>query len=104
MNTHEKIPAFAINLKSRIDRFKSIHSEFLDHKGFQLEIVKAIEDPNGAYGLWKTIYTIINEADKRGDKFVLICEDDHIFTQYFNMEEFKNRITECKSIGVDILP
>lgn len=103
MNTHEKIPVFAINLESRIDRFKSIRSEFLDHKGFQLEIIKAIEDPNGAYGLWKTIYTIINEANKRRDKFVIICEDDHIFTQYFDMEGFKNRIAECKSIGVDVL-
>ncbi len=77
-NTHEKIPVFATNLKSRIDRFKSINSEFLNHEGFQLEIAGAIEDSNGAYGLWKTIYTIINDADKRGDKFVRICEDDHI--------------------------
>lgn len=103
MNTHEKIPVFAINLKSRTDRLKNINSVFLNHGSFQLEIVRAIEDSNGAYGLWKTIYTIIDDADKRGDEFVLICEDDHIFTQHFDIENFKNKITESKSIGADVL-
>lgn len=103
MNIQNRIPAYVINLKSRIDRFKNIHSEFIDHKEFQLLIVEAIEDSNGAYGLWRTIYSIIDEADKRGDKFVLICEDDHVFTQYFKMEDFKSRITECQVIGVDVL-
>lgn len=103
MNTHEKIPAFAINLKSRVDRLKSIHSEFLNHEGFKLEIVEAIEHVNGAIGLWKTIYSIINEAYKRGDKFVLICEDDHVFTRHFDMEDCINRIRECQSIGIDVL-
>jgi hypothetical protein len=103
MHTHEKIPVFAINLKSRVDRFKSINSEFLNRGSFQLEIVKAIEHPYGAYGLWKTIYNIIDDSDKRGDEFVLICEDDHIFTEHFDIEDFKDKITESKSIGADVL-
>ena len=90
-------------MKSRVDRFKSIKSEFLNLGSFQLEIVRAIEHPYGACGLWKTIYNIIDDSDKRGDEFVLICEDDHIFTNSFGVDQFKSTIQECESMGVDVL-
>lgn len=48
MHAHQKIPVFAINLKSQVDRFKSIYSEFLTCGSFQLEIVRAIELTYGA--------------------------------------------------------
>ncbi|MFC1226224.1 hypothetical protein ACFE6N_20645 [Pedobacter sp. BG31] len=103
MNTHKWIPVFAINLKSRTDRFLNIKSEFRRYNFFKLEVVKAIEDANGGYGLWKTIYAIIAEADRRGDDYVLICEDDHIFTSHFNIKDLMNNIAKGKLLGIDVL-
>ncbi|NII83145.1 glycosyl transferase [Pedobacter sp. SG908] len=103
MTSEKKIPVFAINLKSRIDRFENITLEFLKYKEFRLHVVEAIANPNGAVGLWQTIYNIIEGAQKREEEFVIICEDDHIFTDQFRTDQFKTIVQKCKSLEVDVL-
>jgi GR25 family glycosyltransferase involved in LPS biosynthesis len=82
----QPIPTFVINLQSRTDRKASVLEEFDSRSEFSLEIVDAIYWDPGSTGLWKTIKQIISIAKEIGHEFILICEDDHTFTENYSHE------------------
>lgn len=74
--------AYVINLKHRTDRWEKVQEDFKDAP-FKLERYDAIKigDPphfatKGTYALFYTHQKIIQEAKERGDKTLLIMEDD----------------------------
>lgn len=74
--------AYVINLKHRTDRWQKIQEDFKDAP-FKLERYDAIKvgDPphyatQGTYALFYTHQKMIQEAKERGDKTLLIMEDD----------------------------
>ena len=77
-----RIPTFIINLRSRVDRKAHILKEFLGHEEFDVIIAEACEHKIGAIGLWNTIKHIIKDLVRKEDEFVLVCEDDHMFTPH----------------------
>lgn len=98
-----RIPTYVVNLKRRVDRKEHILSEFSGKEEFDLNIVEAIEDPIGAVGLWKTILSILKKADADRDEFIVICEDDHQFTENYAPGIMDRVIAEALKIGADIL-
>lgn len=98
------IPTYVINLPDRIDRRKSIESEFKDKAEFELHIVEAIKHPIGAVGLWKSITSIIREVVQKGeDDVIIICEDDHIFTENYQRDKFLDQVMRGAQLGTQIL-
>jgi GR25 family glycosyltransferase involved in LPS biosynthesis len=98
----ENIPAYVINLKRRPDRLEAIREEFKDRKEFSLKVIEAVEHEVGAIGLWESFLHILKIADDDSD-FVLICEDDHFFTEDYSLERLLDCIDTGRKTGADVL-
>lgn len=97
------IPTFVINLKERADRRKHILQEFEGRDEFQVQLVEAAKGENGAVGLWMSICNIIQQAKDTDEDFVLICEDDHVFTPNYNREKFLRQVMLAGAMGTQLL-
>lgn len=101
----EKIfmPVHIINMKERADRRKHILKEFASHEEFQPQIEEAVHDEVGAVGLWRSFCNIIRSAQEKDEDYVLICEDDHFFTNHYDKEIFFRQVMLAGSMGADLL-
>lgn len=94
---------FAINLEERVERKKHILSEFEKYREFELTIVKATQHNVGSWGLWLTIKNIVQNAIDNDEDYIIICEDDHAFTEAYDKETLKAAIHKLKSVEADVL-
>jgi glycosyl transferase family 25 len=98
-----KHDVFIINLKDRIDRRKHCLNQFKDKTEFRVTFVDAIRHEIGAIGLWQTMREIINSADNKELSCVIICEDDHSFTDFYKYEFLESAISNIDNINGDLL-
>ena len=103
MNDEFFLPTYIINLKSRPERLMHIKNEFEGRNEFKINFVEAIEDSVGAAGLWKTVNKIIKLAIENDDDVILICEDDHYFTQDYEKKALFDHIIEANNQQADLL-
>ncbi|GHE44112.1 glycosyltransferase family 25 protein [Sphingobacterium griseoflavum] len=96
-----KIPTYIINLEKRKDRKVYVKEQFLSRPEFNIKFFNAIEDTIPAIGLYKSLYTIINQAHEQKLPFVLICEDDHQFTNFYNKDVFINYLKRLRKYNAD---
>ena len=94
---------YVINLKNRTERLHYITTEFMKFQEFDVKIFPAIEDKNGAFGLYRSFKAIISEVQTMGVGYVIICEDDHKFTANFDMDLLNKYIEIGCHSGMDIL-
>lgn len=97
------IITYAINLESRKDRLKHITEQFHGRDEFLLNIVPAIKDDIGAYGLYQTVYKIVEMEFSRNSKFFILCEDDHVFTENYSKDFMHSSIINAQNFNADIL-
>lgn len=97
------IPTYVINLPNRIDRKQHILKEFQSKDEFELKIIEACTHPVGAIGLWNSIVKIIKEAIRNDDDAIIICEDDHYFTENYSSDYLLDNILGAFEQGADIL-
>lgn len=97
------IPVYVINLKKRADRKAQILEEFAERDEFDVSIVEAQEHPIGALGLWNSIHSIIREVISGPQEYIIICEDDHQFTEHYDKELFLTSISEASELKADIV-
>jgi len=98
-----KIKTFVINLPQRRDRKEHTLEQFFEKNEFEVVIVEAQVHKIGAVGLWTTIVDIIKTAIAGDDELIIICEDDHQFTNQYSKEFFFDAIENAKNFGADIL-
>lgn len=98
-----KIPTYIINLETRTDRREHIEKEFRGRNEFSPKIVAAHTHAYGNIGLWNTIKHIISELAEPDYDFILICEDDHIFTESYSVPFLEHAIAEAKALNADVL-
>ncbi|EEI92469.1 hypothetical protein HMPREF0765_2084 [Sphingobacterium spiritivorum ATCC 33300] len=98
-----KIPVYIINLKERIDRQTHILNEFKDKPEFEIFLFEAIRDAIGAVGLWKSITAVVKLAKEKGEDLIIICEDDHQFTENYNYNQLLKNIERGERFGANIL-
>lgn len=95
--------AYVVNLAYRNDRWNHIKSEFRSKPEFELVRVEGVQKKNGALGLWLSIRGIIEASQERGDRFTLICEDDHKFTSDYSVEFFDKIVQQAEKLSADVL-
>ncbi len=100
---YSQIPTYGINLRKRSERKKSLLAEFMNRKEFSLTIVPAIEHSVGSFGLWQTVHGIVKHANETSLDYILICEDDHIFTEEYDFAQFRLAIDSCIKMEADVL-
>lgn len=97
------IPTYVINLRKRTDRKENVLKEFAGREEFKVDIVEAVEHKRGATGLWLTIRDILQNRVGPTEEFILICEDDHQFTENYAREYLMKSIREAAERGADVL-
>jgi len=99
----ESIPVHIINLKKRVERKTHILKEFSGHPEFEPILIEAIECSDGAVGLWMTIVKILKEGRLFRDNCIVICEDDHEFTEEYSADILLDAIEFVSEKKGDIL-
>ena len=97
------IHAFVINLKKRIDRRAHILKEFNQRNEFNVTIVEAQEHKIGAAGLWNTLKCILQDQINKGHEYIIVCEDDHQFTDCYSKELLFSAIAKAGEKNADLL-
>lgn len=97
------IPVFIINLKERTDRLFHIRNEFCNRPEFNLTIVSAYKHQIGAVGLWNTICHILKDLVNDDNEFIILCQDDHQFTNEYSNDLLSCCIIEAQKKGADVL-
>lgn len=100
---YKYIPVYVINMKTRPERKEHIMREFEGRKEFDITIVEACTHEKGTIGLWNSIVKIVNQAQKNGDDVIILCEDDHFFTEYYSAGLLMKEIKEAYMQEADIL-
>ncbi|SHM45708.1 hypothetical protein [Mucilaginibacter sp. OK098] len=103
MTSQIPIPTFIINLKSRPDRKEHIQYEFAGRDEFVIQVIEPITHQYPVISLWNTIKYVVSAATNNNDDYVLICEDDHIFTPQYSSEALRDAITEADELQADVL-
>ena len=97
------IPTYIINLKIRPDRREHILQEFEGRDEFNATIIDAHRHEIGSIGLWNTIKDIVTQALDQQHDYILICEDDHLFTAAYSKETLQQAISEAIAVDADVL-
>lgn len=103
LSPDRQIPTYIINLLERTDRMKSSIREFHGKHEFDFEFIATERDSNAAVGLWKNILHAIKQAKVSEKEYVLVCEDDHIFTSCYSKERLFNSIDTAIRLETDVL-
>lgn len=96
------IPTFIINLEKRTDRKGYAMRQFEGRPEFDVQFFSAIQDTIPAFGLYKSLHSIVTCAQRQELPFVLICEDDHKFTHNYNTTLFRSYIDCLEKYDADI--
>ncbi|WP_293785067.1 hypothetical protein [uncultured Pedobacter sp.] len=97
------IPTYIINLAKRTDRKAHVLNEFDGRKAFLPVLTNAIEHETGAFGLWKTLIKVIKQQEKNDRDYIILCEDDHMFSADYTDEILYRSIKQADALGADIL-
>ena len=97
------IPTYVINLNEREERKKHIINEFKNKPEFDITFVEACYHPIGAIGLWNSIVKVIKKAIEEDNDVILVCEDDHYFTEHYRKKYLFDNIVLAHEQGADIL-
>lgn len=97
------LPVYVINMKERVERKQHIIKEFDNKEEFELNWVEASVHPIGAVGLWNSMIKIIKMAKEKGDDIIVICEDDHYFTENYSPKLLFKEVTEAYIQGAEVL-
>lgn len=97
------IPTYIINLPERTERLNHIKNQFVNKKEFDLTIVEAHKHEIGALGLWLTIRDVIQSAIDNEEEIIIICEDDHEFTEHYSREYLIKNILDAYYENIDFM-
>lgn len=98
-----RIKTYLINLEDRTDRRKHILKEFENRSEFEIELVKAIRHEVGSWGLWLTIKSIISQSLDLQENYIIICEDDHRFTEHYDYKSLIRILDKLRNWNADVL-
>lgn len=97
------IPTYVINLKERTDRLQHALKQFEGKPEFEVHVIEASSHEIGAVGLWQSILKIIEQVKDGDDDVIIICEDDHTFTEHYDRNTFLKNMIEASEQGVELL-
>lgn len=97
------IPTYIINLPERNDRRSHILRQFDGKAEFQVHVIDACKHEVGAIGLWNSICKIIRIAKRKKEDVIIICEDDHYFTDCYNKDYFIENVILAGNNGAELL-
>lgn len=98
-----KIPVFAINLPNNSKRRAYIQEQFKNRPEFELSVFRGVKSKTGYLGFLKSIKNVIKLVIQSDYDFVIICSDDHVFTENYKKESFINCVIDAGNAGAKVL-
>jgi GR25 family glycosyltransferase involved in LPS biosynthesis len=99
----QPIPTYIINLRSRPERKIAVLQEFEGKPEYDITLVEAIPHEIGLHGLWATMKHILTSLAPNDTPYILICQDDHQFTEHYSFETLEQSILEAQHLDADII-
>ncbi len=96
------IPTYIITQKREVDRIENIYSEFNNKSEFRLKIINISKSPSNLE-YWKSIVKIVKMAIKQDDDIIIVCKDNHYFTDNYSTEFLFRNTLGAQEQGADIL-
>ncbi len=62
---------------------------------FFVEVIQSTRNEKGNVGLWNNVRRCVKLAIERGEDFIILCEDDHVFTKDYSYDFLYKCITEA---------
>jgi len=97
------IPTYVINLKKRTDRKSHILKEFAGRTEFYLHIIVVEEGEIAPIELWNTIKYILRNLVSPDEEYIIVCQDDHSFTEDYRKELLFKAIIDAQKREAAIL-
>lgn len=97
------IPVYAINMKERSERREHIIQQFEGKPEFEFHLVEACKHAKGNHGLWNSIVKTVRKAKENDEEAIIICEDDHYFTEHYSPGLLFKEIRETYIQGGELL-
>ena len=97
------LPVYAFNLRSRPDRLANLKLQFENKPEFDVTYMEAVQHERGNVGLWKSICNAVRLAKERSEDLIVLCEDDHIFTEAYDKRLLIANIAGAYKQGAELL-
>lgn len=95
--------ALAINLKERPNRLLHIHEQFRGRPEFDFKVLSFDRKKPSTKALWDNVVGIVKYAKMHKKEYVIICEDDHQFTEVYDNLSFTRLIAKARTFHADVL-
>lgn len=97
------LPVYVINLKEREERLIHILKEFDDVKKFNITIIQSYKNDKANVDLWNNVKKCIKAGIEEDHDFIIVCEDDHAFTDAYSYQYLLECIQEARNKDAEIL-
>lgn len=98
------IPTYVLHSSDhRGGRSNHIEAEFAGRKEFGIVPIKASGYPATPSEIFLDIRKIVGMADSRGEDVIIICQDDHHFTEHYSREYLVRNIIAAYSQNAEIV-
>jgi|GEM_PF-151001 hypothetical protein len=97
------ISTYVINSPERREKLQHIRQQFEGRPEFDIKIVESGQQDAGAFGLWQSFREIASKAIETDDDVIIVCEDDHEFTEHYSKDKLIRNIFEAYHYRVEVL-
>lgn len=97
------ITTFILNSNSSEEGIARILSQFEGRPEFDLQMTDFRGRSDTAHGYWMTLHKVVQQAIDDGDDVIIVCDDDHLFTEAYTRECLIRHIVEGYKLGTKIL-
>jgi hypothetical protein len=97
------IPTYIINQSGKLEGREQIEKQFSGKNEFDINIIEACRHEKAAVNLWLSILKIIENAIANEDDVIIICDDEHKFTEHYSKDFLIKNIIEAHQQGAEIL-
>ena len=80
-----------------------MEKQFEGRPEFHVTYVEAETNMPGNIGLWHSINKAVKKAIQNDDDLIIICEDDHVFTENYRRDLFFKNIIEALTQGAELI-
>jgi len=101
--TTQPISTFIISTQSGTDNKENILNVFNGRDEFELSFVETITDKKDSNGLWQTVQRIVENVVATNVDYILICKDNHRFTDNYTKSDLFDCIKQSQELGAEIL-
>ena len=102
-NDNIAIPTYVINLLEQKERKDHILRQFQDKPEFAINIIEGCKNKSVNMGLWLSLRKIIEIALKNDDDVIVICKDNHEFTEHYSKDLMLTAVLQSHVLGVGYL-